>query len=72
MLLIIIYNNLQIIYISIKNLFFNIIKSTMAELSTKPLKFSYWNTRGRGMPIRFLLAYSELPYEEKVYTLTPE
>lgn len=33
------------------------------------LKFGYWQFRGLGQPIRFLLEYLGLPYEEKHYTL---
>ncbi|KAL4508064.1 hypothetical protein ABPG72_021437 [Tetrahymena utriculariae] len=31
------------------------------------LVYGYWNTRGRGQQIRFLLEYVEASYEEKIY-----
>ena len=29
--------------------------------------FGYWGVRGRGQPLRHLLAYSGLKWEEKIY-----
>ena len=29
----------------------------------------YWGIRGRGQPLRFALAYTGLPWEDKVYTV---
>ena len=32
-----------------------------------PIKLGYWKMRGLGQPIRYLLEYTEHPYEEDVY-----
>ncbi|CAL8136797.1 unnamed protein product [Orchesella dallaii] len=42
---------------------------TMAD--SKPL-LGYWNIRGLGQTVRFLLAYLDVDFEEKRYELTPE
>ncbi|CAL8149212.1 unnamed protein product [Orchesella dallaii] len=39
--------------------------------ASKPL-LGYWKIRGLGHPIRFLLSYLEVEFDEKYYELTPE
>lgn len=33
----------------------------------KPIQMGYWKMRGLAQPIRYLLEYTEHPYEEVVY-----
>jgi len=33
----------------------------------KPIKLGYWKIRGLAQPIRYLLEYTEHPYEEVAY-----
>lgn len=40
----------------------------MEESNTKIL-LGYWNIPGRGHLLRYLLEYTELPYEEKRYDI---
>ena len=40
-------------------------KKTYAK--NTPLKLGYWKMRGLAQPIRYLLEYTEHPYEEDVY-----
>ncbi|CAL8136799.1 unnamed protein product [Orchesella dallaii] len=39
--------------------------------NSKPL-LGYWKIRGLGQPVRFLLAYLDVDFDEKFYELTPE
>ena len=37
-------------------------------MAEQKLTLGYWGLRGRAQPIRFLLEYVGLPYEDKKYT----
>jgi glutathione S-transferase len=43
----------------------------MASTPSKPV-LGYWNIRGLAQPIRLLLAYLEVDYEDKYFELTPQ
>jgi glutathione S-transferase len=43
----------------------------MASIPSKPV-LGYWHIRGLGQPIRLLLAYLEVDYEDKYFELTPQ
>jgi len=42
-------------------------KEQKQEQPDQPLQLGYWNTRGVAQPIRYLLEYMGLPYEERRY-----
>jgi glutathione S-transferase len=37
-------------------------------MAETPLTLGYWGIRGRAQPVRYLLEFLGLPYEEKRYT----
>lgn len=39
----------------------------LKDLMSNKLVLGYWGIRGRANPIRYLLEYTEVPYEEKTY-----
>jgi len=47
------------------------ISTTSTPFSTKQPVLGYWNIRGLGQPIRFLLAYLNVDYEHRVYEYGP-
>ena len=37
-------------------------------MADKKVTLGYWGIRGRAQPLRFALAYTGLPWEDKTYT----
>ena len=37
-------------------------------MADTPLTLGYWNTMGLAQPLRYILAYSEAKWKDKVYT----